>query len=429
MTTNDPDTERLRDRIPTRRIAHVLVLALVLVVVIPFVIYAVPQVVGAESSYVVLSGSMQPTMNPGDVVVVDDVAASDIETGDIITFQRGEGNSPTTHRVVEVLQDGETPVFRTAGDNSESPDQQPVTPAQIEGRVPEIAGMPFVIPMIGYVIRFAATQNGFLLLVAVPVGLLFVTELWSLSKRFRSNASTEDDSDGTVEEPARSADDRFANRETVFVSQTEPDNGDHPLTHVDSAALSGSFGGSALSKKGDDSASIATNGGGSLEDGTPVAAGRDSRKADSKSDSETDAVTFTAPELELGLLVLTLFLGYSGWVAMQTTQIWAFTVAGSVGAAFLLLSLLYLAGRLGADSTADTEQSPTAESQSRPRIESKQVEKRLVDARLRADALTAALVASQAGIDTESMTDRPSFVRFERGPSDRIQSTGGGDDD
>jgi len=78
MTDDNSEDVSLARRVPWRRLANVVGLVLVLAVVVPFLVYAVPQVVGAEHSYVVLSGSMQPTMNPGDVVVVDDTPASEI---------------------------------------------------------------------------------------------------------------------------------------------------------------------------------------------------------------------------------------------------------------------------------------------------------------------------------------------------------------
>ncbi|WP_049894090.1 S26 family signal peptidase [Salinarchaeum sp. Harcht-Bsk1] len=71
-----------------RRLLHGVGLVVLLALVVPFVIYAVPGVVGAEQSYVILSGSMEPALSPGDAIVVDDTAPSAIEEGDVVTFRR-----------------------------------------------------------------------------------------------------------------------------------------------------------------------------------------------------------------------------------------------------------------------------------------------------------------------------------------------------
>ena len=76
-TESDADTDpspALHERVPWWSIANVIGVLLLIAVVLPFVIYTVPQVVGAEHSYVVLSGSMEPTVDTGSVIVIDDVS-------------------------------------------------------------------------------------------------------------------------------------------------------------------------------------------------------------------------------------------------------------------------------------------------------------------------------------------------------------------
>lgn len=339
-TDESTSAESGREHRLLRTLGKILGVVLLLAIVLPFVIYAVPQVVGADSSYVVLSGSMQPTMNPGDVVVVKDVPAEEIETGDIITFQRGEQTSPTTHRVIEVVQDGDSVAFRTAGDNSESADREAVTPTQIEGRIPVVAGVPFVIPLIGHIIRFASTQTGFGLLVAIPIGVLFLTEVWSLSARLRGGNEhvNDEESNQTAESRAGPA-----------IEASSPSEG---------------------------------------VDTQPAGEETDSRQPDEETTEQGSAVSFSAPELELGLLVLAAFVAYSAWVAVQTAEIWAFTVAGSVGAAFLLLSILYLAGRLGGPRQESTS-SESAE------LAPPTVREQVAAASARADALAVAVAGSE----------------------------------
>ncbi|WP_255151897.1 signal peptidase I [Halorarius halobius] len=149
-----------------RRVAGVLGTLLLVAIVVPFVVFAVPQLVGADHAFVVLSGSMEPSIAPGDVVVV---AGGPVAVGDVITFRRG-GDVPTTHRVVEVV-DG---AYRTKGDANENVDAGLVQPEQVLGRVA------FVLPFVGHVVLWANTQTGFLLLVALPLAALVALELWEL---------------------------------------------------------------------------------------------------------------------------------------------------------------------------------------------------------------------------------------------------------
>jgi signal peptidase len=61
--------------LPTNRrgILNLLGVVVLVALVVPFVVFAVPQVVGAEHSYVVLTSSMSPTYEAGDGVIVNEI--------------------------------------------------------------------------------------------------------------------------------------------------------------------------------------------------------------------------------------------------------------------------------------------------------------------------------------------------------------------
>jgi signal peptidase len=313
MTTDDQSSESLVRRIPWRRIANVTGLLVLLAIVLPFVIYAVPQVVGANHSYAVLSGSMEPTMNPGDVIIVNSVAASKIETGDVITFRKGGEKRPTTHRVIEVVEQDGTGAFRTKGDANEDPDQSLVGPDEIQGKVMSIGGHLFVIPYMGYVLQFANTQLGFVALFVVPIALLILTETWSLissAGATGTDACSEADPEDTADDETEDEDSwewGEEDDETEGTTAAEPESADDPAEATDSG------------------------------------------------------IAFTAPDLQLGLVVFATFFAYSLWVVYVTLERWAFGVAGGVGAAFLLIAILYLAGRRsGTDAAAEATDSGIA---------------------------------------------------------------------
>ena len=157
-----------------RKAANVLGIVLLLALVAPFAVYAAPEIVGADESFVVLTASMTPAIAPGDVVIVAERDPTAIAEGDVITFARGTSDVPVTHRVIDVVGEGGTLAFETMGDANEGPDPGLVPAANLVGAVT------LTIPYIGYVIQFAGTRAGFVALVLLPFGLLAVTEVWSI---------------------------------------------------------------------------------------------------------------------------------------------------------------------------------------------------------------------------------------------------------
>jgi len=92
----------------------------------------------------VAGGSMRPTLEFGDLVVVQGVPATNIQVGDIIVFDPPEGGR-TVHRVtkMETLPNG-TIQFITKGDDNEDVDTWPVPDYCVHGRVL------YRIPYLGY---------------------------------------------------------------------------------------------------------------------------------------------------------------------------------------------------------------------------------------------------------------------------------------
>lgn len=121
-------------------IAGWLVIALI---VVAAVVMTVPRLMGG-ATLTILTGSMQPTLNPGDVIAVVPVADADLRLGDVVTFQPVSGD-PTlvTHRLVDIDSSTATPVFVTRGD-ANSADDAPIIGDQIQGR------MLYVIPVLGW---------------------------------------------------------------------------------------------------------------------------------------------------------------------------------------------------------------------------------------------------------------------------------------
>ncbi|GAA0549473.1 signal peptidase I [Halorubrum ejinorense] len=197
----------------TKRAANVLGIVLLIALVAPFAVYAAPEVVGADESFVVLTASMTPAIAPGDVVIVADRDPTAIAEGDVITFMRGTSDVPVTHRVIDVVGEGGTLAFETMGDANEGPDPGFVPAGNLVGVVA------LTIPWIGYVIQFAGTQAGFVALVLLPFGLLAVTEVWSI---VRGRDEPEERPTTTVDPTGESADDEASGPTAVGAAEADP---------------------------------------------------------------------------------------------------------------------------------------------------------------------------------------------------------------
>ena len=124
-------------RVVSAAVSGVVVLVLVGLVVLLGVL---PRATGG-AALTVLTGSMQPTLRPGDVVVVRGVHTADVcdkvGVGDIVTFLPEPGDPSTiTHRVVAktvgTFDDGTSCRLVTQGDANNTADE-PISPQQVRG--------------------------------------------------------------------------------------------------------------------------------------------------------------------------------------------------------------------------------------------------------------------------------------------------------
>ena len=107
-----------------------LIIIAVIVCMIPL---AVPKLMGYQT-YDVVSGSMEPEIPVGSLVLVKDTEPSEILQGDVIAFYSPSGgDAVVTHRVVE--NDAERGEFITKGDANEQNDMNPVPYYNLLGRV------------------------------------------------------------------------------------------------------------------------------------------------------------------------------------------------------------------------------------------------------------------------------------------------------
>lgn len=93
----------------------------------------IPNVLGFQL-FAVKSGSMEPTLKVGVVIVSRKPKDPEyLQVNNIVTF-RTLSNAIVTHRIIEVINDNGSKAYRTKGDNPiNSPDQDLLTPNRVIG--------------------------------------------------------------------------------------------------------------------------------------------------------------------------------------------------------------------------------------------------------------------------------------------------------
>jgi len=144
--------------------------------VIAFVLIA-PSFFGF-GSLTVLSGSMEPALHVGDVVVEDRVPPLSVRVGDVVTFRDPEDvNRLYTHRVVSMSASAGSVAFVTRGDANTGVERWSIPEGGTVGRV--VLRIPFV----GYATNRAGSRLGKLAFLVLPAILLAVVEVRRIWRR------------------------------------------------------------------------------------------------------------------------------------------------------------------------------------------------------------------------------------------------------
>lgn len=135
-------------------------LGMILVVIISRASGGTPAVFGHQLKSV-LSGSMEPGIQTGSIIAIENGGdMTRFQKGDVITFQT-ENHELVTHRIEEVKNEGAQ--YITKGDMNDGIDVSPVLAENIVGLYTGLT-----IPYAGYMINFAQSKQGNLLLLIVP---------------------------------------------------------------------------------------------------------------------------------------------------------------------------------------------------------------------------------------------------------------------
>ncbi len=126
--------------------------------------------------YTVLTGSMRPVIQPGDVVMDRPVKAINVKIGDVITFSDpSREGALVTHRVRSLKRLGGRVEVETRGDANNASERWTIAREDPVGKVV------YVLPKIGHVGHAIRTPVGLIALFVLPLlalGFLALRQIW-----------------------------------------------------------------------------------------------------------------------------------------------------------------------------------------------------------------------------------------------------------
>jgi len=160
-----------------KKLAKTIILIIIAIIAIVFLVFYRPVSLWGDTLYEpVYTGSMEPALPIGSVVVIKPVDTETLNIGDIICFRLSESATTTvTHRIINITNEG----FTTKGDANEDPDQWIVKKENVIGKAI------FTIPYIGYIGYFVRTPIGFILLIIIPASLIIIIEIRNIAKQLK----------------------------------------------------------------------------------------------------------------------------------------------------------------------------------------------------------------------------------------------------
>ena len=139
------DVDKLKKRIRNEKKIKRLLTRIIYIIIIPIIIYdlmimaqlavnpnATPNIFGIKL-FSIVSGSMEPEISKGDVILVEKVDQGELKEGDIISYK--VENETITHRIIKIenIENGEVQ-YTTKGDSNDIPDSIKIKYENIEGK-------------------------------------------------------------------------------------------------------------------------------------------------------------------------------------------------------------------------------------------------------------------------------------------------------
>ena len=154
-----------------------IVLWILFSVLLIIVVFSVISVSGLPQILTVESGSMEPSLSRGSLILINKEDTYLIN--DIVTYKDALDDGTQvliTHRIIESESTDNDLIYITKGDANDTKDLDPINPDMIIGKVI------FYIPLLGFIVSFAKTKLGVILLIVIPCLFLAYGEVKNIRK-------------------------------------------------------------------------------------------------------------------------------------------------------------------------------------------------------------------------------------------------------
>lgn len=160
----------------------------VLLGIVAIVLFFISLPFFGNKAFIVRSGSMEPTVHVGDLLVVNTLTEglisplpgvnSRYKVGDIVAFSSETSSKIiTTHRIISVQNKNNKVFYQTKGDANNAPDKNLIAEDNIIGK------SVFNIPHVGKLFAFAKSKNGFFLMVIFPALIVIFYEIVNIIRK------------------------------------------------------------------------------------------------------------------------------------------------------------------------------------------------------------------------------------------------------
>ena len=156
-------------------------LIFIIAIVLPFVVFTLitsrTGMINNIRSFVIMTGSMRPTIPVGAVVYTQQ--AMQYHKGDIIAFNRD--NIIVTHRIKSIIKKNNTISYQTKGDANNVADIQLVSQNAVIGK--EYVALPHI----GNFILLLRTIPGFAIFIGLPTLFVIILEILNIKKEMEKS--------------------------------------------------------------------------------------------------------------------------------------------------------------------------------------------------------------------------------------------------
>lgn len=178
-------SHRQEDKANTRHRVLTIVGAVLCVILIPILVINITLIIksftnadevpkiGGYCPLIVLSGSMEPDIKSGDLIICKQIDSEQVKVGDVIAFfdPESSSNSVLTHRVVELVEEDGALSYKTKGDANNTADRELVPSDKLVGLYQ------FKLSGVGNIAMFMQTPVGLIICVLLPLALLIGYDL------------------------------------------------------------------------------------------------------------------------------------------------------------------------------------------------------------------------------------------------------------